>query len=473
MKIRLVLVLSVLIALLGPVLWSEGRAKKADVRKEPASHQVAAAVQLQVEVIEMSHEQAVALLRSHAPAADATSLRDAVQRLVGKGEAHIADTVLGVTDFAGKVKMHSVQEYFFATEYEPPEVPNKVSLSFGKREEAKWKDALMLLMTPPTPTAVERKNLGIEFEADVNLADSNRSIEVDFQLAHTALTGTKSWQEVKDSLGNKYQLTMPLFYINHLASKVKIRDGEQALMGVLSPKGEDGEVDMSRKLLVFLKGDVLEAKKQKAAPPVPDLQVQIDLLEVDHPTLQNLLGEPALVKNGTRLRIRLEELIARGEAQRFDTLLVRTSSRAEITSVREWIYPTEYEPLELAVPTNGVEFGGESTFGASHSEIPVPTAFETRDVGAVMRVDATMKAGGMVELDWEAGYTELAGLVSHGRRKTLGGNVYDVLMPDIDSMEPAGILTLKAGGWKFLAVAQQPKKPGKRLLLMLRTDLLR
>lgn len=463
-------VVSVLGALMVPVLWSQGR-KKEDVRKDPPPHQAAASVQLQLEVIEMNHEEAAAVLSSQAPADDAAGLRDEIQKFLEDGRARLADTVIGVTDFAGVIKMHSVQEYIYPTEHEPPSAPNKVRLSFGEKKGEEWKDALTMLMTPPTPTAFEKRFLGMEFDAAVGLAADNRRMTIDFHVAHSSLTALKSWQEIKNSLGNKYQLNMPLFFTNRLATTVSLADGATALMGVLSPKGEDGEVDLGRKLLLFLKADVLDAAERKALPWEPDMQVQVDLFEVDHATMQTLLAAPVLIRKGALLRGRLEELVKEGEAERFDTLLLRTSARGEITSVREWIYPTEYEPMELSMPTNGPLFS--PTSGAGHSEIPIPTAYETRDVGAVMRIDATREAGGLIDLDWETDYTEMAGLVSHGRRKTPGGNVYDLLMPDIDSMSPAGLLKVKAGTWKFVAVAQQPKKSDKRLLILLRADLLR
>ncbi len=53
---------------------------------------------------------------------------------------------------------------------------------------------------------------------------------------------------------------MPDFYALHLNTSIYSKNGHYALAGVLSPKDAKGETDFTRKLLVFVKCDILIVK---------------------------------------------------------------------------------------------------------------------------------------------------------------------------------------------------------------------
>jgi hypothetical protein len=73
-------------------------------------------------------------------------------------------------------------------------------------------------------------------------------------------TGSVTWHEGKDQLGNPFHVRMPDFYTLRLNTALTLVSGQYALAGALSPKDDKGETDMTRKVMVFVKCDVLVVK---------------------------------------------------------------------------------------------------------------------------------------------------------------------------------------------------------------------
>ena len=73
-------------------------------------------------------------------------------------------------------------------------------------------------------------------------------------------TGNTTWREGKDALGNPIKEAMPDFYVLRLQTALTCISGQYMLAGVVSPKDNKGEVDMTRKVMVFVKCDVLVVK---------------------------------------------------------------------------------------------------------------------------------------------------------------------------------------------------------------------
>ncbi|MGB3120465.1 MAG: type II and III secretion system protein, partial [Verrucomicrobiales bacterium] len=84
--------------------------------------------------------------------------------------------------------------------------------------------------------------------------------------------------------------------------------------------------------------------------------------------------------------------------------------RAKIEVIREFIYPTEYDPPEL--PTSGGTLGG----GAPIIVTPAnPTAFETRNTGITMEVDPQLGADNLsIDLSMAPEIVEFDGFINYG-----------------------------------------------------------
>jgi hypothetical protein len=220
----------------------------------------------------------------------------------------------------------------------------------------------------------------------------------------------------------------------------------------------------------------MDAQRAEAreSPPT-DVMVLAEFIEVSQQQLTALMGDPVLVRNGTKLRERLQVMIKAGEAVIIETAAVRVkrAARANAVSCREWIYATEYEPPIL--PGN---FGGQRGLSGKaevgHAGVPqIPTAFETKYVGSSLEAEVVVSADGRsIELEWACGLVSLQKINSFGKRRAPAGHEFDVLMPEFASMEPRGRIDVPDGGYVLAALGKRDAAKDAHLLVMIRCDVL-
>jgi len=128
------------------------------------------------------------------------------------------------------------------------------------------------------------------------------------------------------------------------------------------------------------------------------------------------------------------------------SVTTKGGQRATIEVVREFIYPTEFDPPQI--PTNvGATNGGDA--GGGSSSIPVtpttPTAFEMRPVGVRMEVDPTVGADGYtIDLNLAPEVTEFDGFINYGSPiySVSGGNPITDLFGNIIGFLPSSRVEL-------------------------------
>ncbi len=108
------------------------------------------------------------------------------------------------------------------------------------------------------------------------------------------------------------------------------------------------------------------------------------------------------------------------------TIVAKSGQKAKVEAIREFIYPTEFEPPEIpqdfgADPLIGInQNGGISIFQPQSSNIfPVtpttPTAFEKKDVGHSMEVEATVGPDNRtIDLNLTPIYSAFEGFINYG-----------------------------------------------------------
>lgn len=121
------------------------------------------------------------------------------------------------------------------------------------------------------------------------------------------------------------------------------------------------------------------------------------------------------------------QVLLRGLSQRRGTdimtapsVLARSGETATIEIIREFIYPTEYEPPELpnqVGATGGL--GGGADGGGASGIFPVtpstPTAFETRNTGVTLEIQPTIGANDLViDLRFAPEIVEFEGFINYG-----------------------------------------------------------
>ncbi|MDP0490958.1 MAG: type II and III secretion system protein [Verrucomicrobiota bacterium JB023] len=118
------------------------------------------------------------------------------------------------------------------------------------------------------------------------------------------------------------------------------------------------------------------------------------------------------------------QMIMRGLAQKKGTdimtapsVIARSGETATIEIIREFIYPTEYEPPEL--PNQVGATGSTDGLGSSSGIFPVtpstPTAFETRNTGVTLEIQPTIGASDFViDLRFAPEIVEFEGFINYG-----------------------------------------------------------
>jgi general secretion pathway protein D len=99
----------------------------------------------------------------------------------------------------------------------------------------------------------------------------------------------------------------------------------------------------------------------------------------------------------------------------------RSGQRAKVEVIREFIYPTEFEPPEIPQDFGGglTVGGGGIGAGGQTSGFPVtpttPTAFETRNTGVTLEVEPTLGADGYtIDLTLAPEVVEFEGFINYG-----------------------------------------------------------
>lgn len=222
-------------------------------------------VQVQVEFVEMDHKKMTKLLFLSSPeVADATPLRKTVAEMVKKGEAEVLETMMVVARSGEKATREAIREFIYPTEYEPPEIPAKVNVPGAPKgdgvspEELKW---MGMLRTGYTPTAFETRNLGGTLEVEPIIAEDGKHVSLRFAPEIVWHTGNTVWAEDKDAHGNVSKVQMPQMYSLRVMTAITCIDGQYNLVAVLSPKDQDGVTDFTRKVMMFVKCDVVVVKE--------------------------------------------------------------------------------------------------------------------------------------------------------------------------------------------------------------------
>jgi hypothetical protein len=210
-------------------------------------------LRIQLEYIELSHEALTRLLFLAEPkTSDARPLREKLQEMVEKGEANVLETQIAVGESGGKFTSESISEVIYPTEYEPP----TLACEYPAKDSSRYTTSL----TPMVPTAFDTRNTGSTLEVEPLLSEDGNTIQLKMVPELVWHTGNTTWLEYKDGLENIYKMDMPDFHALRLNTSVTCLNGQYTLVAALSPKNDKGDVDMTRKVVMLLKCDVLAVK---------------------------------------------------------------------------------------------------------------------------------------------------------------------------------------------------------------------
>ena len=235
----------------GLMVWPVSAQSDFDPMGEHAESLLPKIIRTQVEYIEVPQEVMVDLMYGENKSVDDTKLRDELQKLLKKGEATMLESQMVVSRSGERATSESIKEYIYPTEFEPSEVPNKVNVD-GEETGEKLKD----LATRPTPTTFETRNLGNTLEVEPILGETGAIIDLTLRPEIVWHVKNEVWAEWRDHRGNS-DIKMPTMYTLRMNTSVTVKKGEYRLVAAMSPKDDKGFPDPKRKVMVFVKADVL------------------------------------------------------------------------------------------------------------------------------------------------------------------------------------------------------------------------
>ncbi len=253
-------------------------------------------------------------------------------------------------------------------------------------------------------------------------------------------------------------------------------------------------------------GVVAQAQEGEPAPDPkvePQLGMLFEYFEVDHRVANKLIREYSpKASNAQGLRDRLGAMVKDGEAALVETVWLRSRSgqRAKSESIRETIYPTEYDPPEIpntlgVVPNPvSVRMKPGDTGASAHAVLPpvavdgspaknseilmtsaTPTAFETRNVGTTVEVDAVLLDGGdlaTISMAPELISFEGRDFYIRPESKDIPWGVDHISMPLFYAMRTSLQMKAQPGNYNLVGMFTPPNKPKKKVIGLLKMDLI-
>lgn len=215
------------------------------------------------------------------------------------------------------------------------------------------------------------------------------------------------------------------------------------------------------------------------------VMIQVEWIELSHEDMTKLLAPPNLERpktlnsaNHGPLRVRLSRMIEADEAKIFESSIVfaKSGQRAKTESIREVIYPTEYDPATAKTGDDSDEAGSGN--GSVILVPPNPVAFECRNVGVTLEVDPVIGADGMtIDLNLNPEIVYFVENLNFGEYEVSGAKV-DLEMPVFYTMRVTTSITTRAGEYTFIGIQTPPNletgKPDtdRKVMVFVKADLI-
>lgn len=211
-------------------------------------------IRVQVEFIEVSHPQYTELMATPRKTTNDTDLRARLTALAKEGKATVVETLMATGKSGQKATSESIEEIIYATEYEPPELPRSFT---GPRPKSEPNSDVA---SGPIPSAWDTRNTGGTLEIEPNIDEDTHFIDIRLVPEIVYHVGNRVWMEWQDAHG-KANIEMPDFYTVRMNTSLTVVDGQPFLAAALSPKNDKGVCDPTRKLMVFVRADIVTVGK--------------------------------------------------------------------------------------------------------------------------------------------------------------------------------------------------------------------
>ena len=176
--------------------------------------------------------------------------------LCKSGKGKILETTMVVCRSGKRATIESFREFIYPTEYEPPELVWDPPLTPERRKAMGLDENPVNNPSARFIGAYETRNVGETIEIEPTLAPSGRIIDLRFIPEIVALIGLNTWTHLKDDWGDASR-RMPIFDTWRTNTSVTLTDGQFELASVITPKPIDPPPAALRKILVFVRADII------------------------------------------------------------------------------------------------------------------------------------------------------------------------------------------------------------------------
>ena len=238
----------------------------------------------------------------------------------------------------GKVATESVTEFIYATEYEPGELPTIITLDHAAPTD---KSKLPDYATGPCPSAWDTRNLGPTFEMEATIDGATDLVNLTLTAEIVHHCGNTVWCEWRDRRSH-VPIQMPVFYTLRSKTEVLTAPNQYLMAAVLSPRDTKGFTDPTRKVMVFVKAEIvclpcgLAQEPDAEPPPPPMIQTQVEFIEVTQERHTALLAGNHTTSNDSVLRQRPGTRAIWDRPSSWNRLSMKTPARWTFGSWRKW-----------------------------------------------------------------------------------------------------------------------------------------
>lgn len=211
-------------------------------------------IRIQVEYIEVGEERFTELMAPVRDGANDTDLREEARALVKNGEGRMLESMVLTTRSGQRAKLESIEEFIYATEIEPGQVPD---LPEGGM---KSKEAVKAAIIPASPTAFDVRNVGATCEVDPVIGNDDATVDLNLAPEVVYLAGESEVEEWKTEVLER-KLSQPIFYTVRISTAVSVLHGHYHMIGAMSPKNDEGKRDPTKKVMIFVRVDILSVGK--------------------------------------------------------------------------------------------------------------------------------------------------------------------------------------------------------------------
>ena len=200
-----------------------------------------------VEFIQLADRVANKMLRKHAASLSARALREELEVMLDADTAKLVESAYIKTKSGQRAKVESIDEKIYPTEFDPPEIPQTVTLTEAQAPG-----------TAANPTAFDIRNVGTTLEVDPVISADAKSIDLNIAPEIVRFLGREYTVEDREDLSAYDPETLsstiyqPKFHAMKHSTAVTVLDGDTVLLGIHRP-----DDTLEETMMVFLRVDVV------------------------------------------------------------------------------------------------------------------------------------------------------------------------------------------------------------------------